>query len=439
MNTLDCGYQKVPLFLEANNEMLFFSYKTYQDYGGDYQIYVTEDNKKIVSISDEEIRTWELKTGELIQRFCIENQEVKISDLNRNIFVTTNRFEYDDCKIAIWNLEKFKDLQLTNYLDTDFTEIENIQLSLDKSFLVASGYICLHYNDPSEEDNKEEYWIDQFKIKIWDISKNKLLFTINELTYKLSNESRCFEDPIIKIAHDNQHLVTVDNFISDEDTYIFKIWDLQKGKLLSILPDFFKKEIIEVTRNNQLITCDKDNITLKIWDIKTGILLFNLQEHSETINSCTLNPNHDILVSNDIKGTINIWNLTTGKLLQKIIEPVPPIHEAFIYEVKFSHNGKIMLIRNKEKISIWELHNEEEELETKNLNLDKNKLVENLMLQGHNRYINQNYHGAVESYTKALDLASTNQAAYNKRSSAYSAIGEINKALEDLRKALQFD
>lgn len=58
-------------------------------------------------------------------------------------------------------------------------------------------------------------------------------------------------------------------------------------------------------------------------------------------------------------------------------------------------------------------------------------------MQGNLRYELDNYHGAIESYTKALSFDSYNMEAYNRRSTARSALGDYEGAMEDLQKAMR--
>lgn len=419
--TLDCGYQKKPDYAILNE-----FYKIYQKFGGDYELYFTQAHQSLTGFSSNQIREWNLVTNQLIQNINLESQFVKYKNLSNNIIITTLRQSILDGveSIGIWNL---KTCQLIKKLNTDFHTIEYVQLSLDNRFLVISGNVNLYYNQPLEE---EEYWIYQCCIKTWDLFTDELLYTINEFMYKVpsDNESRCFDSPLIKISFDNKYLVSVDNFVSDEDTYIVKVWDLSQGKLLYTLPKPAETDFFEIARNNQLIIYNPDDETVKIWDLSAGTLLFNIQG-----DYCSLSLEHDILVIRDTNGKLKFWNLKTGQLIQTL-----PKHSFPIYDIEFSQDGKVFLTRDKESIRLWKLYSEDENIQTKISELDQEKLIKNLILQGNHRYIiEENYEGAIESYTKALSFNVNNAEAYNKRSTAYSAIGDFQKAMEDLQKAQQ--
>jgi tetratricopeptide (TPR) repeat protein len=63
------------------------------------------------------------------------------------------------------------------------------------------------------------------------------------------------------------------------------------------------------------------------------------------------------------------------------------------------------------------------------------QLIKGLIVQGNVRYELGDYHSAIEAYTEVLKLDPNNTEAYNRRSTARSAIGDYQGAMEDLEKA----
>lgn len=69
---------------------------------------------------------------------------------------------------------------------------------------------------------------------------------------------------------------------------------------------------------------------------------------------------------------------------------------------------------------------------------DKKK-AEELKALGNKEVSSGNYEKAVELYTKAIELNSTNPIYYCNRAAAYSSLGSHDKAIEDAKKALEID
>jgi tetratricopeptide (TPR) repeat protein len=62
------------------------------------------------------------------------------------------------------------------------------------------------------------------------------------------------------------------------------------------------------------------------------------------------------------------------------------------------------------------------------------KLVCKLIMLANNKYKLGNHKEAIESYTIALKIDPNNVEAYNRRSTARSAIGDYQGAMEDLQR-----
>lgn len=66
------------------------------------------------------------------------------------------------------------------------------------------------------------------------------------------------------------------------------------------------------------------------------------------------------------------------------------------------------------------------------------QLVQGFLIQGNLRYESGDYQDAIEAYTQVLSLDSNNTEAYNRRSTARSAVGDYEGAFEDLYKAANY-
>ncbi|MDP5018245.1 MAG: WD40 repeat domain-containing protein, partial [Dolichospermum sp.] len=92
--------------------------------------------------------------------------------------------------------------------------------------------------------------------------------------------------------------------------------------------------------------------TIKIWDLQTGKLLNTLTSKSEGVTSLAMGgKNGQILVSGDIDHTVKVWNLSTGKLLLTIAG-----HSLPVEAVAISPDSKTLVSGSDDRqIQIWNL------------------------------------------------------------------------------------
>ncbi len=72
------------------------------------------------------------------------------------------------------------------------------------------------------------------------------------------------------------------------------------------------------------------------------------------------------------------------------------------------------------------------------INDAKQQLAKGLLIQGNLRYESGDYQDAIEAYTQVLSLDPNNTEAYNRRSTARSAVGDYQGAVDDLYRAADY-
>ncbi|HEY9649232.1 MAG TPA: tetratricopeptide repeat protein, partial [Coleofasciculaceae cyanobacterium] len=72
------------------------------------------------------------------------------------------------------------------------------------------------------------------------------------------------------------------------------------------------------------------------------------------------------------------------------------------------------------------------------INNPKQQFTKGLLIEGNLRYESGDYQAAIDAYTQILRLDSKNTEAYNRRSTARSAIGDYEGAFKDLYKAAKY-
>ena len=106
----------------------------------------------------------------------------------------------------------------------------------------------------------------------------------------------------------------------------------------------------------------RGNNVVHIWDTSTTKILQKLSEHTNPIRSIAFNKddklNSPLILTTSEDGTIKIWQVETGKLIQSIILPLNVIANCAI----FSPNGKTIYAGlNTGQIKRWDYYNSNDE------------------------------------------------------------------------------
>lgn len=181
-----------------------------------------------------------------------------------------------------------------------------------------------------------------------------------------------------------------------------------------------------------LITQTNDN-RIQVWNLENGNLIFSIADN-KIVKTISYGNDEKILVSYDNNDNkIKLWNLENGDCVQILSE-----HRSQIPAIELIDHGETFLyIDNGEEIELWKLSYVNELIPGKTIKCNTEKMIDSLIQIGDDRYNSSNYDGAIYSYTKAIDIDHDNADAYNKRSTARLANGDIKGAVEDLQKAQQ--
>jgi WD40 repeat protein len=351
--------------------------------------------------------------------------------------------------------------------------------SKQSNILAISGHKLVDCSDNHENDNGEEWYVYENSIKIVNLETNLLLHTLDEYVYKFSsNEGMTHDPPSIKISNNGKFLISIDDYLTTSyKAYIYqlKVWDIESGKIVyrSQSKDYLYLEMLEISSNGKLIIYDdsKDNAKIEVidiysqkcqyfdcsgsyclhesskvfliaetndnkiqaWNLETGNLIFTIADN-KILKTINYGNDEKILVSQDNNDKkIKLWNLENGDCVQILSE-----YRSEIVSIELIDNGEtFMYIDNGEEIEIWKLSYLNESIVSKSVKCDTQKMIDSLIKIGDDRYNSSNYDGAINSYTKAINIAHDNADAYSKRSTARSANGDIEGAVEDLQKAQQ--
>ncbi|BAY13401.1 nSTAND1 domain-containing NTPase [Calothrix sp. NIES-2098] len=115
---------------------------------------------------------------------------------------------------------------------------------------------------------------------------------------------------------------------------------------------------IAFSPDKQRLASGSGDNTINLWDITTGKLLqtFPLEQysdsgHSSTVNSIAFSPDRQKLASGSDDSTIKLWDVTTGKLQRTINGHTLPVNS-----IAFSSDGKLLASGSTDKtVRLWDV------------------------------------------------------------------------------------
>ncbi|RCJ40305.1 hypothetical protein A6769_02760 [Nostoc punctiforme NIES-2108] len=130
-----------------------------------------------------------------------------------------------------------------------------------------------------------------------------------------------------------------------------KLWDVATGECLLTLPSNYGVivgNIIFSRDSRKLFTCTEKQILF--WDIEIGNCVLAI-EHSNRITSIAYEPERHIIASGCLDGTVNIWDVNTGKCLKTVQG-----EGGAVLSIAFTSDSKLLASSVKAKIiSIWDV------------------------------------------------------------------------------------
>ena len=109
---------------------------------------------------------------------------------------------------------------------------------------------------------------------------------------------------------------------------------------------------VTISPDGQTLVSGSEDETINLWELRTGELKTTLTGHSKGVKSVAVSPDGKTLASGSADETINLWNLRTGELLRTLAG-----HSNGVKSVAISPDGQILVSSGQDKtIQLWHLH-----------------------------------------------------------------------------------
>ncbi len=282
---------------------------------------ISPDGKTLASGSYQEIKLWNLETGEAIKTLDVRSEAMAVSSLA--IDPSGDTLACANGNVEIWHLGSG---ELIRTLETSCWA-SSVAISPDGRILVSAG------EDPVDETGS---------LQIWNLVTGELLRELEEAI------------DCAAISPDGQILasggVQVDELEDFEEAGLIQVRSLDTGELLHALTEHSGKVYsVAISPDGQVLASGSQDRTVKLWNLRTGKLLRTLTGHALTIHSVAISPDGEFLASGSADKTVRVWNLNAGEPIQTLGE-----HSEKVAVVAFSPQGGVLVSGSQdETIKIW--------------------------------------------------------------------------------------
>lgn len=293
-----------------------------------YGVPITPDGQTLASVCYDQVRIWDLKTGELTN--IVSGHSAIIFSLVISPDGQTIASGSEDKTVKLWNLQ-------TGELIRTFSQradpIQCVAFSPNGKILASGG--------------SSKYKSGQSKtttIYLWNLETGELLRSLSGHSLRVNS---------LAFSPDGRILA------SGSNDKTIKIWNLETGELLHTLTGHSANvRTVAITPDGKTLVSSGGG-GIKVWDLATGELLRTLSDDLEYVGSITISPDGQTLAS-EAHSVIKVWNLGTGDLIHTL-EFLQPITVAFSPNGKMLASGSSTCYDDGAIVKIWQVPFESEE------------------------------------------------------------------------------
>ena len=262
---------------------------------------------------------------------------------NQGLLFSNVLFSPDGITLASWGLGEYKTIRLWD-----------VATGKQKRTLKGyKGYIKRVTFSP--DGNRLACWGlgKDNTIRLWDVATGK-----HKRTFKGYTE-------LVEVVSFNANGQTL---VSGGLNGTLRLWDVVSGKQLHTFTNqrlsnnqaaqSAAATVVSFNSDGTVLASGRKNGSIHLWDVVTGQLMQTLRGHADAISSVSFSPNGLTIVSTGKDATVRLWDVATGEQKQTLAG-----YKRTVWHVFFYPNGLLLAIESRdnisgsgsEKIHLWDL------------------------------------------------------------------------------------
>ncbi|KAH9203354.1 hypothetical protein DL95DRAFT_472452 [Leptodontidium sp. 2 PMI_412] len=282
------------------------------------------DGNLLASASrDKSVRIWNPATGKEMQRLERHSGEANAVAFSCDGSLLASGSS--DGTVRLWNPGTGEEVQI---LEGHTGKVNAVAFSCDGS-LLASG---------SSDKTPPPYNSELIASASWD----RAVIIWNSVTGEKAQQLEGHSGRITSVAF-SYHCPLL---AAAEWDCAVTLWNLATGEEVRRLKHRCSVSAVAFSRNGQLLASADTRV--RLWNPATGEEVLQLEVYSRAV-AVAFSPDSQVLAS--AGSTVQLWNLPTGEELQ---QPIPVIEKYVIYDIAFSHDGKLLASASEDgTVRLW--------------------------------------------------------------------------------------